>query len=100
MERQIALRFDGQTFDPALDQQRLARLLGRVYTFMRDGEWRTLAEIACACGGTEASVSARLRDLRKGRYGAFDVQRRRASFRGVQSGLYEYRLDAREDRRA
>lgn len=91
-------RFDGRTYDPDLDGARLTRLLGRVYAFMRDGEWRTLPAIAEACGGTEASVSARLRDLRKLRFGSYVVERRRAA--PPDRGLFEYRLDAREDRYA
>jgi len=90
--------FDGATFDPALDGDRLRILLGRVYALMRDGEWRTLASIAERCGGTEASVSARLRDLRKDRFGAYRVERRRLA--PAESGLFEYRLDVREDWRA
>jgi len=82
--------FDGETYDPALDEDRLTRLLGRVWALMIDGRWRTLAEIQRAAGGTEASVSARLRDLRKDRFGAYKVRRRR---RGPgKSGLWEYYL--------
>jgi DNA-binding transcriptional regulator GbsR (MarR family) len=96
MPEQIDLRFDGATYDALHDSARLARLLLRVYTFMRDGEWRTLAAIAEATGGSEASVSARLRDLRKYRFGAYVVERRRVT--PAERGLFEYRLDAREDR--
>jgi hypothetical protein len=88
--------FDGATFDPALDGDRLRILLGRVYALMRDGEWRTLPAIAECCGGTEASVSARLRDLRKERFGAYRVERRRVA--PAEAGLFEYRLDVRADR--
>lgn len=82
--------FDGVTVDPALDQERLARLLDRVRDFMADGQWKTLAQINAACGGTEASVSARLRDLRKGRWGAHTVERRRVG--DPRAGLWEYRV--------
>jgi predicted transcriptional regulator len=37
----------------------------RVIGCMADGAWRTLAEISAATGDPEASVSARLRDMRK-----------------------------------
>jgi DNA-binding Lrp family transcriptional regulator len=59
-----------------------------VYALMQDGQWRTLAVIAEECKASEASVSARLRDLRKLRYGGYFVERRR-----VRSDLWEYRLD-------
>jgi len=79
--------FDGATFEPALDAQRLTSQLERVKAMMADGQWRTLGEIQAACGGTEASCSARLRDMRKWRMGAHTVDRRR-----IIGGLHEYRL--------
>lgn len=78
--------FDGATIEPE-DTARLSALLTRVMAFMFDGNWHTLAEIARACAGSEASVSARLRDLRKPRFGHYTIQRRR-----VHGGLFEYRL--------
>lgn len=68
--------FDGETYEPELDFDRLTTLLERVYKRMSDGHWHTLAELATHCGGTEASVSARLRDLRKPRFGVHDVRNR------------------------
>ena len=57
--------FDGQTFDYAQDHGRLKTALGRIAVLMRDGQPRTLAEIAKAAETSEAGASARLRDLRK-----------------------------------
>jgi hypothetical protein len=55
-----------------------------VYEVMRDGRWRTLAEIAFHAKAPEASASARIRDLkRKG----IDHEKRKAS----GGSLYEYR---------
>lgn len=85
--------FDGSTYDPTLDRQRLTTLLGRVQRLMSDNRWRTLSEVQTACGGTEASCSARLRDLRKDEYGGFEVERRRVG-RPVE-GRFEYRVLAR-----
>jgi hypothetical protein len=81
--------FDGETFDPALDGARLTGQLARVYELMSDGAWRTLRDIARDAGGTEAAVSARLRDLRKARFGGHTVERRRVP---GASGLWEYRV--------
>lgn len=80
--------FDGETFDPSKDGPRLNRQLRVVRDWMleRSG-WYTLAEIARGTGEPEASVSARLRDLRKRKFGAYDVPRRRRSV-----GLWEYRV--------
>jgi hypothetical protein len=57
---------------------------------MIDGQWRTLAEISAVIRCPEASVSARLRDLRKNKFGGYLVERRR---RGAERrGLFEYRV--------
>ena len=90
MITQTELRFGGKTYDPALDEDRLRTLLGRVYQTMSDGRWRTLKEIQSVAGGSEAGISARLRDLRKPRFGSYDVQRRRRG--DPKGGLWEYRI--------
>jgi hypothetical protein len=84
---QVALRFDGDTFDAELDGDRLTSQFKRVSLLMRDGQWRTLFDIAEHVGGSEAGVSARLRDLRKPKFGGYFVERRRRN-----KGLWEYRL--------
>ena len=84
------LYFDGITYDPVLDKHRLGKQLQAVYGLMRDGYWRTLEEIAHAVGIPEASASARLRDLRKDRFGAYTIERQRRGD-GVR-GLFEYRM--------
>lgn len=86
---QLAL-FDGRTFDPAYDQDRLAHLLGRVWQRMRYGGWFTLKELTQHCGGSEAGCSARIRDLRKPKFGGYVVERRRRG--DPKNGLWEYRL--------
>lgn len=84
--------FDGVTYSPVHDSVRLGTQLHRVRSLMLDGSWRTLGEIQREVGGSEASVSARLRDLRKERFGGWSVERRR---RGEPSGgLWEYRVEA------
>ncbi len=83
----MATDFDGATYVPALDGQRLGRQQQNVLNIMRDGKWRTLREIADAAGASEASVSARLRDFRKERHGHQTVERQR-----VMGGMHVYRL--------
>lgn len=78
---------DGKTYEHDRDGARLHKQHNRVFSCMKDGAWRTLAAIAAATGDPEASVSARLRDLRKERFGAHAVHRR-----CVGGGLFEYRL--------
>lgn len=85
-----APRFDGACFDPAFDQARLTKQLGRVFDAMRDGAWRTLQEIADLTGDPHASISAQLRHLRKPRFGGYTVEKRRRGL--LEHGLYEYRI--------
>lgn len=69
--------FDGVTYEPDLDHARLAKQWERVRDFMMDGDAHTLQEIAAATGYPESSVSARLRDLRKEKFGGHTVKRER-----------------------
>lgn len=79
--------FDGETFDIKRDGNRLRRQLDAVRNLMADGLWRTLRQISHNTGYPEASVSARLRDLRKSKFGSYVVERRY-----VERGLFEYRV--------
>jgi hypothetical protein len=80
-------RFSGETFDPAQDGDRLSAQYDRVYALMCDEQWRTLDQIAVHVGAPTHSVSARLRDMRKARFGSHEVSKVR-----VSKGLYKYRL--------
>lgn len=79
--------FDGATYRRALDHERLGKQLLRVGHLMADGGWHTLREISHRTNDPEASVSARLRDLRKRKFGGHSVARER-----LQDGLWRYRL--------
>jgi len=79
---------DGQTYEPALDKVRLNTQQQRIFDVMKDGGWRTLSSIASVTGDPEASISARLRDFRKHKFGGFPVERRRED----GGGLHAYRL--------
>jgi hypothetical protein len=85
--------FDGDTFDEAEDLERLSGQLQRVKTLLADGVWRTLAEIVAEVGGSEAGVSARIRDLRKKRFGGHTMSRRRRG--NAKAGIWEYRMEVR-----
>lgn len=78
--------FDGHTYDAERDHDRLRAQLNRVQAAMFDGDWHTLADIAERTGDPEASVSARLRDLRKTKFGSHVIDRQY-----VSRGLWEYR---------
>ncbi len=83
-------RFAGDTYDPKHDDGRLTGQIARVFELMRDGYWRTLAEIEAATGDPQASISAQLRHLRKPRFGGHEVEKRSRGER--ERGLYEYRV--------
>ena len=83
----IDIAFDGATYDHRFDYERLHGQLKAVFELMRDGRWRTLSDIGTAVEGSEASLSARLRDLRKAKYGAHQIQRE-----SVGGGLFRYRM--------
>ena len=84
--------FDGLTYNAVFDESRLVGQWAKVYGCMKDGRWRTLAEIrAFIDGGSEAGISARLRDLRKEKWGSHTVERRRRG--DSKRGIFEYRLE-------
>lgn len=85
------VRFAGSDYEPARDDVRLTGQLLRVFECVKDGRWRTLAEIAAATGDPPASVSAQLRHLRKDRFGGHDVRKEH-----VGGGLFRYRLAPKE----
>lgn len=78
---------DGWTYDDGRDRIRLNAQHLRVYRAMEYGAWFSLSELSQWTGDPEASVSARLRDFRKPRFGGHTVERRH-----VEGGLWEYRL--------
>lgn len=83
--------FDGRTYNAKKDKKRLTKLLILVHNFMSDSKPHTLEEIRAHIGrGSEAGISARIRDLRKKQFGGMTVIRRR---RGDPTrGLWEYVL--------
>ncbi len=79
-------RFDGETVSDE-DTPRLSKQLDRVRALMSDQAWRTPEEMEQATGYRWASINARLRDLRKVRFGSRTVERK-----GMGKGLFQYRL--------
>ncbi len=88
--------FDGVTYEPKFDATRLRGEMARVYNVMKHGYWRSICEIRGEIHDrfhkldSETGISARLRDLRKAKFGSHTVNRRR---RGEASrGIWEYQL--------
>lgn len=84
---QAVLHFDGDSYDSNRDRSRLSLQLERVRTILGDGGWHTLPELEERLGHPQASISARLRDLRKPKHGSNDIQREY-----VANGLWRYRM--------
>lgn len=78
---------DGSTYVHERDARRLSRQHNRVLAVLQDGKEHTLAELREKTGDPEASISARIRDLRKPRFGSHVIERRY-----VERGLHTYRL--------
>jgi hypothetical protein len=72
------------------DHARAAMQRKRVWGVLQLGAWLTLGELAEMTGDPEASISARLRDFRKARYGGHAIDKRRRG--GERRGTWEYRL--------
>lgn len=85
-------RRDGATFEHAADGKSFGAQHQAVFELMRDGKWRTLFEIEEALEFPQASISARLRDFRKPRFGAHEVSCRRRA-----GGTFEYSLTERTE---
>lgn len=81
------ITFDGSTYVHPKDGTRLATQLGRVFRVMKDGVRRTLSEISILTNDPQSSISARLRDFRKPKFGNHTVSRYRNA-----DGLYFYSL--------
>jgi hypothetical protein len=80
-------QFNGETFVPERDGARLTSQLDNVRKLMTvhaAGLWLPLSTISHFTGAPEASVSARLRDLRRE---GLTIERRY-----VRRGLWEYRV--------
>ncbi len=82
------MRFNGAAYEPSHDDARLSVQYTRIFNLMRDGRWRTLAEIEGLTGDPPASISAQLRHMRKARFGSHVVDKRVRGER--KNGLYEY----------
>jgi hypothetical protein len=77
----------------AKEEQSRATKVYLTKRLMKDGRWRTLEEVAAWIDCSEAGASARLRDLRKKKYGAGTVDKR---LRNDDGRVWEYRYIPRK----
>lgn len=80
------MKFSGSDLD-ASDKTRLKKQYPVIFAMMRDGQWRTVREIAEATGFPENSIQAQLRNMRKPEFGKHQTPKQRRN-----GGLWEYRL--------
>jgi hypothetical protein len=85
----ITPHFDGATYDAEKDHARLTSQLQRVSLIISDGRWHSLFQLSKLTGDPEGSVSARLRDLRKDKFGSQIIERKR------KGNTFLYRLGVR-----
>lgn len=84
--------FGGATYDPARDYERLGPQQLAVNRFMADLKWHTPTEImASGIKGTDSSITARIRDIRK-EFPAHAAVERRRKPGAESSGINEYRV--------
>lgn len=82
----------GVTYERAWDFDRLNGQAARVFHAMKDGEPRTLREIADITGDPEASISARLREFNMPEMSAAGLSMKKRRRGDERRGLYEYWL--------
>ena len=86
--------FDGDTYHRNLDAPRLVTQLEAVQVILQSGKWYTLSQLTQRVmstthhRATEPAISARLRDLRKTKFGGHQIERLRTN----TPGLFRYRL--------
>lgn len=78
---------DGSTFSRSRDGVRLNEQCQDVFNFLSDNCWHTLREAHERTGHPEASISARIRDLKKERFGGFKISKRY-----INNGLWQYKM--------
>lgn len=79
--------FDGDDYNAERDKQRLSGQLLDIFNIVKDGNWYSVTDIEELTGYKGTSISAQLRNLRKTRFGGYDIERRH-----ISDGFYQYRL--------
>jgi len=71
------MEFDGKTYDAKQDKKRLSGNLLAVFDVLKNGEKMTLFELSKQSGVPLNSVSSRFRDLRKRKFGGYNMRSER-----------------------
>lgn len=78
--------FDGESYDRSRDQARLTSQLERVREILSDKQWHRLPDLKRTLNTTSSGVDARIRDLRKRRFGGYEIERKH-----LEEGVFAYR---------
>lgn len=78
--------FDGVTYQDK-DFTRLSGQLLRVFEVMKDGRWYGASQLCELANVSPLSITARIRDLRKRKFGSHTIERKL-----IIGGYHEYRL--------
>lgn len=78
--------FDGITYQDK-DYTRLSGQLLRVFEVMKDGRWYGASQLCELANVSPLSITARIRDLRKPKFGSHTIERKL-----ISGGYHEYRL--------
>lgn len=81
-------QFDGATYDAKRDGKRLRSQLERVKAALSDGQWWSVSDLVRVAGGSDSSITARARDLRKAKNGSHIVQSKNMG----RGGSWFYRM--------
>ena len=82
------MNLDGETYNEELDGERMTTQLELVREIMSDQGWHRNIEVANRVDCSESGAAARIRDLRKEKFGSWEIVRRRVAH---GNGLHEYR---------
>lgn len=87
----LPVRFDSGVELTAADYERLTKQIDRVHAVLALGQWMTVEQIKIrirdwfSVTDPENSISAQCRNLRKQKFGGYQIERRRVG------NVYEYR---------
>jgi len=79
--------FDGSDYKPDFDKVRLTKAIKKVFMFMMSNDWVSIDDIAENTGVPHSSASTHTRNLRKEKFGSWEVEKRK-----VGNGFFEFRL--------
>ena len=91
LNRSTVAHFKGAGVVITADEERLGKQYDRILNVMKDGKWRTLAEIEAITHDPQASISRQLRYMDDPIFNKYPHTKNR-QLRGPGRGLFEYQI--------